>query len=158
MRRKDREITDKAELLDILRRCDTVRLGMVSDGEPYVVPLSFGVEEEENGSIAIYFHCAQSGRKVQALQQQPRVCIEGDIFYKTEPTRHGITTRYESIIGFGTAEQVDGPELRRGLESILRHYGYDSYPVDSCKYLPVTAVYKITLSTLSGKRNLPEEA
>lgn len=154
MRRTDREITDEAEVLDILRRCDTIRLGMVSDGQPYVVPISFGYEVAEEGQIALYIHCAPGGRKVDALTQNPHVCIEGDIFHKIEPTPRGITTRYESVIGFGTARRVEGEEQLHGLRCLLARYGYTDYPLEHCKALPHTAVYRITLSSLSGKRNL----
>lgn len=155
MRRKDREIADRSEQLDVLRRCETIRVAMVSDGEPYVVPLSFGMEEKD-GQVILYFHSAQAGRKVAALEQNARVCIEADIFYKTDPTPHGITTRYESIIGFGTAERIEGEEMLHGLRCLLKHYGYTAYTPESCKHLPITAVYKITLTSLSGKRNLPQ--
>ena len=155
MRRKDREITDKAELLDILRRCETLRIGMVSGGEPYVVPVSFGYEEAE-GQVLLYFHCAPVGRKADALAQNPRVCVEADIFYRNETTPRGITARYESIIGFGTAEIVAGEEKLHALRCLLTRYGYtDCEPAD-CHYLAHTAVYRITLHTLTGKRNLPE--
>ena len=44
MRRKDREVTDKDAILDILLRCDTIRLGLAGADGPYVVPLSFGLD------------------------------------------------------------------------------------------------------------------
>ena len=46
MRRKDREITGLAEIMEILSRCQVCRLGMCQKGMPYVVPLNFGVERE----------------------------------------------------------------------------------------------------------------
>lgn len=155
MRRKDREITDKAELLDILRRCDTVRLGMVSEGMPYVVPLSFGYEEVE-GQVVIYIHCAPVGRKIKALQESPTVCVEADLFSCYETTPRGITARYESIIGFGTARRVEGEEKLHALRRLLEHCGYADYPLSDCAYLAHTAVFSIALHSLSGKRNLPE--
>ena len=39
MRRKNREVTDMNEILDILRRCDTIRLGLTGADGPYVVPV-----------------------------------------------------------------------------------------------------------------------
>ena len=42
MRRKDRELTEQAEILRLLARCDTVRLGLWDGTRPYVVPVSFG--------------------------------------------------------------------------------------------------------------------
>lgn len=156
MRRKDREITNRAEMVSILRRCETVRIGMVSDGMPYIVPISFGIEESGE-QVILYFHCAPSGRKTDALAQNPHVCIEADIFYKTEQTPHGITARYESIIGFGTAHEIAGDEKLHGLRLLLDHYGYLDYPLDSCPFLSHTGMYKICLTSLTGKRNLPTE-
>lgn len=156
IRRKDREIADIAGCLDVLRRCRVVRIGIVSEGEPYIVPVSFGVEEMQ-GRIALYFHSAQAGRKVDALRHDARVCIEADIFYKNESTPYGITARYESIIAFGSVQQVDGQEKLHGLRCLLAHYGYTDYEPESCRFLQHTLVYKVILDSITGKRNLPQD-
>lgn len=92
--------------------------------------------------------------KIDLLRQRPKVCIEGDIFIRVEPTEHGITTRYESVIGFGVCRFVTEPqEILHGLRLLCQHYGYDDYPLDRCKGLPHLLVGKITLSSLAGKRN-----
>ena len=78
MRRKDREVQDRAELFDILKRCDTVRIAMHGEQYPYVVPVSFGMEVIDNKAI-IYFHGATEGFKIDLLQANPFVCVEGDI-------------------------------------------------------------------------------
>lgn len=157
MRRKDREITEPAEVLEVLRRCETLRVGMLSEGWPYVVPVSFAVEEAAPGRVAVYFHSAAVGRKVEALAQNARVCIEGDIFYKNEQVPMGITARYESVIGFGIATRVEGEEKLHGLRLLVARYGYADYPVDTCHGLSHTIVYKVELNSLTGKRNLPSE-
>ena len=46
MRRSDKEITEFAEKLKVLDRCDVIRLGMVDDGKAYVVPVNFGYNVE----------------------------------------------------------------------------------------------------------------
>ena len=158
MRRKDREVTDPQDVFDILNRCDTVRLGLRGDEYPYVVPLSFGAEWRD-GKAVVYFHCAREGLKLELLRQCDRVCVEGDIFIKTETTDHGITTRYESAIGFGRCELLtDTDEIIRGLHAITEHYGYHDYPLEKCRALEHLYVYKITLDQLTGKRNLPAAA
>lgn len=154
MRRKDRKISE-AEALDVLKRCETIRVAMLSEGAPYIVPLSFALEVQAQGGIALYFHSAALGRKVTALEQDARVCIEGDIFLKTEQTERGITARYESVIGFGKALRIEGEEKLHGLRLLTQRYGYPDYPVDRCYGLSHTLVYKIELTSLSGKRNLP---
>ena len=107
MNRKDRAIADQTDCVQLLRRCDTLRLGLWDGTMPYVVPVSFGMEVIDN-QVILYIHGAARGKKVYCLTQHPQVCVEGDIFYKVEPTLMGITARYESVIGFGTAEKVEG--------------------------------------------------
>ena len=105
MNRKDRAIADQTDCIQLLRRCDTLRLGLWDGTMPYVVPVSFGMEVIDN-QVILYIHGAARGKKVDCLTQHPQVCVEGDIFYKVEPTLMGITARYESVIGFGTAEKT----------------------------------------------------
>ncbi len=155
MRRKEREITDRNEIFDVLRRCDTVRIAMQGGRYPYVVPVSFGMEIID-GKAVIYFHCAKEGMKLDLLEKNPRVCVEGDIFIKTETTGHGITARYESVIGFGECVFVtDTDEMIRGLKLLTEHYGFFDYPLDRCRGIDHLKVGKIVLDEITGKRNLP---
>lgn len=154
MLRKDREITDPAEILAVLRRCDTVRLGLRGEEYPYVVPVSFGLAEED-GRPVLYFHGARAGLKTALLKARPEVCVEADRLLRYERTAHGITARCESVIGFGRAVPVEGAEKLAGLRAINEHCGFPDYPVESCASLAGTAVYKIALVSLTGKRNPP---
>ena len=155
MRRKDREIQDIHEIFDILTRCDTIRLGMYGEKYPYIVPVSFGAEMID-GKPVVYFHCARQGMKLDLLTNDKRVCVEGDIFIKTETTDHGITTRYESFVGFGECQFVDDKyEIIHGLKLLTDHYGYIEYSLEQCRGLEHTMVGKITIHEITGKRNLP---
>lgn len=74
MRRAEREITDKQEIFDVLRRCDTLRIAMQDEAAPYIVPVSFGLEIVD-GQAVVYFHCAQAGRKLDLMRAHPpRMC------------------------------------------------------------------------------------
>lgn len=154
MNRKDREVSG-FDIIDILNRCDTLRIGLMNGKQVYVVPVSFGVEIKNDLPI-IYFHCAKTGLKIDCLNANPEVGFEADIFYKTEPVGMSITARYESIIGNGIISEVWDEEKVHGLDSILKHYHYDGFPVKDCKSLPRTSVYKITVREITGKRNLPQ--
>lgn len=157
MRRKDREITDKAEMIEILKRCDTVRLGINGEQYPYVVPVSFGMEIKDTMPV-VYFHCAKQGMKLDLLQKNANVCLEGDTFFQIQKTAHGITTRYESIIGFGKCSILENTEEKiHGLSLILEHYHQDGYPLERCKGLENLYIGKIVLDSITGKQNLPEE-
>lgn len=155
MRRKNREVVDGAGILDILWRCDTVRIGMSGPEGPYIVPVSFGMEERDDG-VALYFHCARKGMKADLLAADGRVCVEADIFLGYEVERHGITTRYESVIGFGRCEAVeDDDEILKGLRLLCEHCGFEDVPLETCLGLAAVRVYRIELESISGKRNLP---
>ena len=56
MRRQEREITDKEMILDILNRSQIVHLGLVDEGEPYVVPMNYGYVMDDK--LTLYLHSA----------------------------------------------------------------------------------------------------
>jgi len=65
MRRKDKEITDLGEMKENLTTTKFVTIAMCSNGEPYLVTLSHGYDEDRN---CIYFHCAREGKKIDILR------------------------------------------------------------------------------------------
>ena len=157
MRRTDREVTSKEEILNILERCQTVHVAMHGGEYPYVVPVSFGLVREGEQPV-LYFHCAKQGMKCGYLAENGRVCVEADNFFRIQKTAGGITTRYESVIGFGVCEPVtEQDEILRGLQSVLDHYGYGSYPLDRCKGMTNVRLYRVTLEQITGKCNPVEE-
>lgn len=155
MRLKSLEITDLAEIVDVLQRCPTIRLGILDGDCPYTVPVSFGYEVDGD-AITVYFHGADAGKKLELLQKNPIICVEADIFHGYAVTEHGLVTRYESVIGSGTAQKIEGAEKIKGLQLICDHCGFSEFPVELCKSLDRTAAYRITLDQITGKRNLPK--
>ena len=150
MRRSDRQITDWNEIVDVLKRSNTIRLGIHNEPYPYVVPLSFGFEDA-GGKICIYFHGAKEGLKHTLLEKNNQVCVEADIFHRFAETENSLTTEYESVIGFGTAELVQGEEAAKGMDLMCTHCGYDGFVYD-VKALDFVKIYKITLDSITGKR------
>jgi nitroimidazol reductase NimA-like FMN-containing flavoprotein (pyridoxamine 5'-phosphate oxidase superfamily) len=150
MRRSDREITDFDEITDVLRRADTIRLGLYDEPYPYIVPLSLGFEVAD-GKIVLYFHGAKEGLKHELIAKNPRVCVETDIFHVYAEVPKSVTTEYESFIGFGVCELVSGDEAAHGLDLLLTHCGFDGFEYDRV-VLDVTAVYRVTCERVTGKR------
>lgn len=144
-------MTDLQDIIDILRRSNTIRLGLHGEPYPYVVPLSFGFEETGEG-VALYFHGAKEGLKHELIAKNPHACVEADVFHRYAETAGGITTEYESVIGFGIAARVEGEEAARGLDLLQAHCGYENYGYVRAD-MEMTWVYKITLTSVTGKRN-----
>jgi nitroimidazol reductase NimA-like FMN-containing flavoprotein (pyridoxamine 5'-phosphate oxidase superfamily) len=137
----------------LLERMPVGRLAVTTADGPYAVALNYLFFE---GSI--YFHCAQAGRKIEALRADPRGCFLVDdtgplVFFEQGC---GISQIYESVVCFGKAEFVEDPiEKRRILESMVRKFMPENHPMPTVKdeKIEKTAVVKIVIESMSGKAN-----
>ena len=57
MRRKDREITDFNEILEIIKKCDVCRVAINDKDFTYIVPMNFGLDVQGE-QVYLYFHSA----------------------------------------------------------------------------------------------------
>jgi nitroimidazol reductase NimA-like FMN-containing flavoprotein (pyridoxamine 5'-phosphate oxidase superfamily) len=108
MRRKDKEITAKVVKEEILRQTEVGRLGLVINGEPYVVPLNFCYTQDK-----IYLHSHKSGKKMQELMKNPKVCFEvdeGEIITGENPCNY--SWEYTSVIAYGEASVIEDKDER----------------------------------------------
>lgn len=157
MRKSDRAIDDFSSVCQLLYKCDTIRLGLFDENYPYVLPLSFGMEVTEEKKIVLYFHGAQEGKKCELIKRNNHVCVEADLLRGYRDTGHSVTADYKSVIGFGTAEKVtDAAERVKGLQLLLNHCKTSGYSAAECANSPHVAVYKITLTEVTGKRRFPD--
>jgi uncharacterized protein len=154
MRKKEREITDRGVLEELLRRCKICRLGLYDGEWPYVVPVNYGYA---NGSL--YVHSSLKGRKMEILRAHPRVCFEVDLDVEVvggaRPCDY--TAHYKSIIGFGQAVLLEDEAGKlEGLRAIMRHYGG---PTEGFRpeVVPKTAVIRIDIVSMTGKANPPHQ-
>lgn len=152
MRRRDRQITELSEICGLVERCDTLRLGFCDGDTPYIVPLSFGFEEE-NGTFVFYVHGAKDGRRHELAKTARSVCVELDVCHHFFESTGGLTADYESFIGVGKIETVTGDEAVRGLTLICRHCGFDTMPC-SRKAVDATCVEKVIVSDFTAKQRL----
>lgn len=155
MRKADREIKDFEEIKELLDECQTIRLAMHDEPYPYIVPLSYGWEERD-GKLFVYFHCAKEGKKLDLITKNGNVCFEADCLAGYKSTGHGVTADYRSLIAFGKAERVYGEELARGLELLLAHCHVEGYSARECAAMGITAVVRITVDGITGKRRFAE--
>ena len=65
IRRKEKEIKDKDEMIKILESVQYITIAMCKDNEPYLATLSHGYDRDRH---CIYFHCAKEGKKIDILQ------------------------------------------------------------------------------------------
>ncbi len=122
------EITELPEIELIINSSDVCTLSLIDNGKPYCVPMNFGY----NDGI-IYFHGAPFGRKIDALNINPDVCVS---FYSGEElnVRHenvacSYSMRYKSVLAHGKIVFVDNPdEKSRILNIVMKQYsGRDDF-------------------------------
>lgn len=150
MRRKDREITNKAEMEAVLKKAFVCHLGLSDGDQPYVVPMNYGYEDGH-----IYLHGADEGRKIEILKKNKKVCFEMETFQAEiikggdQPCDWG--TAFRSVIGFGTAELLNTSEEKsRGLGIILKAHDDRNFSFPE-EMLKMTAVIDITIQEMTGK-------
>lgn len=151
LRKSDREILDRQEIVDFLLSCDTIRIGFFDDEYPYVVPVSFGLEDTGE-TLTFYYHGAIVGKKNELAKKNTNVCIEADRFKEYVKLRDGVTADYQSFIGFGTVYECLGEEKAKGLSLLMKHCGFDAYSSDGCSIFDYTDVRKVVISSFSCKK------
>jgi len=155
VRRKDREIIDPAELDEILARAFYGHLALCGGGEPYVVPLCFGVM---NG--AVYFHCAREGRKLDIISENPRGCFQAQCdedLVRSDVRACGWGMLYRSVMISGPIALVeDEGEKGAALLAIMRKYAGSefSHVFSSAERASVT-VFRLDPRERSGKARRP---
>lgn len=151
MRRQEREIKERKQVDEIIRRAQVCRIGLAGASGPYVVPVNFGYD----GSC-IYFHCAHEGRKLVMIKADPRLCVEFELDYQLvapEGPPCKWTAKYRSVVGFGRASIIEGAEEKSAaLNLVCQHYGSPPYRFSAGDLARVTMV-KVSLDSLSGKQS-----
>jgi len=151
IRFKKRAVEDEALAWRILEKCNSVTLSLAApDGAPYGVMVSHVLVGK-----TLYFHCAQSGRKLDILRQNSRVCVTGVLAQRPRPD---FDVDYISVTAFGQASPVkSGDELRCGLIAICDKHcpGMDFEPTLQADTHRV-ALWRIALSEATAKAQWPE--
>lgn len=153
MRRKDREITDFNEIIEIIRKCDVCRIALKDDdGYPYIVPLNFGLDVQEE-QVYLYFHAAMEGKKLDLIAKDNRATFEMDcdhnfILYEE---RMSCTMGYASVMGHGNIETVPDEGKFEALKILMRQYHAEDFAFNT-KMMKVTKVLKMTVTDMTAKR------
>ena len=154
MRRKDREINDITTIEDIILQCKTCHVAMVDDGNPYVVPLSYGYRLIHERMLELYFHSAHEGRKMDILKKNNMVCFEimyeGESLNPDTPCNSGYY--YGSVIGYGEVVFINDPAEKCEALSILVKQQTGKEAVFTDSQAATVCVYKIVSTDFTGKK------
>lgn len=153
LRRKEKKIRDRNEMLDVIRNAKYITLAMCEDNMPYLVTLSHGYDAERN---AIYFHCAKEGKKIDILRKNNVVWGQAllDKGYVSGKCNHLFAaTDFRGRVYF----VADNEEKRHALVTMIRQL--EPNPDETIKKLMTDKalndvnIGRIDLDYMSGKKS-----
>jgi len=148
-------IESREEIDKILDRALVGRLGLSTDGEPYVVPLHFAHQDQ-----SIFLHCGLEGRKLDMIAESPRVCFEVDELLKIvlhdQPCL--IATHYYSVIAWGTARLLDDvADKKKALDLLVKKYGEQKeFEEPPSHAYSLVSICEIQIDRITAKASLPD--
>ena len=159
MTKRERQITDEAQIRNILDTAKVLHLGLCVNDEPYVVPMNYGYTIEE-GKLVLYLHSALQGKKLDMLRSNHKVFFELDCdrmpFEGKVPCQYGLV--YSSVMGRGTAQIVEDVEEKKAAMSILMKTQTGKDFTFEDRLVSIVAVIRIDVSEYTAKhRPLPEK-
>ncbi len=151
--RRELEVTDIAEIKEILDKSMIVHIGMIDGDEPYVVPMNYGYTLED-GVLCLYLHGATMGRKTEIMKKNPKVFFEMECditpFEGKVACQYG--TAYASVMGLGRAEILeDIEEQKAGLSQFMKTQTGKDFVFED-RMMTMVNVIKITATEFTAKR------
>ena len=152
IRRKEKEIENKDEMISIIESVQYITVAMSLNNEPYLVTLSHGYDRENN---CIYFHCAQDGKKVDILRENNVVWGQAleDYGYVDGSCDHlYATTQFKGRVSF----IEDSKEKRHALSIMIDQLESDPTkviePQMTEKSIKSVNIGRIDIEYMSGKK------
>ncbi len=154
MRRKDRQISKKEEIIEIIKNASTVTIGLNDNGLPYMVPVNH-CYYSKNDKDFIAFHGAREGKKHDLINQTNKASF---LIYHDDGVSEGLgfetTNYYRSIMGSGKIEVVEDFKIKQEvLSNLLKRFGVNEELKFTDRLLEMTAVMLVEIEELSAKAN-----
>lgn len=149
-----RFIESREEMEKILGEETIGYLGLSMNGESYVVPLNYAYVEGK-----ILFHCALTGKKLDYLRENSRVCFTvGRQFGQVRRHAEGGPCHVDndSVICYGKGRVIeDGEERRNALNRFNRYYQPTAEEISMEAAAKCYAV-EIEIAGMTGRREREE--
>jgi nitroimidazol reductase NimA-like FMN-containing flavoprotein (pyridoxamine 5'-phosphate oxidase superfamily) len=125
-------------------------LVMSLDDQPYALPMNHAYCDGK-----FYFHCAATGRKLDIIGRNPRLCYVVSKYYgNTENLKKGINCHghWESVIAYGRGTVIEKPEeLYGAFRTFMSYYGRDDFQPDEEAYEKTRAIV-IDVESMTARR------
>lgn len=153
MRRKDREITDLAQIEEILKQAKILHLGLSDEDGLYIVPLHYGYLLE-NGTLTLYMHGAGAGRKYRAAAANSPAFVEidtGATLLSGGDDACRYSAAYRSVMGPGRLSLVSDAAEKMGALAILMKTQTGRDFAVTPEMAASVSVFKVVLDSFTAK-------
>lgn len=156
--KREYQITNEAEIRQILDTANVLHLGLAVEGEPYVVPMNYGFTLEE-GKLTLYVHSAVKGKKLDMIQANPKVYFSIDTdripFEGKVPCQYGLS--YRAVSGWGKAAIVeDVEEKKQAMTTLMKTQTGKDFSFED-RLVSIVAAIRIDVAEFTAKhRPIPE--
>ena len=151
MRKKDKSIPEREIFDKIIHESLICHLACCLDGQPYVIPISFGYDGK-----TVYFHTARAGKKNKIFLENPRVCLAFETEIKLIPDEENACDwafDFQSVIATGEIKEISDPALKNtGLNQIMLHYSGKEWEMPE-REISKTKIWGVELKNVTGKRS-----
>ena len=152
IREPQRAVYDREAVNQILDEAFLCHIGFVAEGQPYVIPTSYG----RDGNV-LYVHGSAASRMLRNLNQGFPVCITVTLLDGLVLARSVFnhSMNYRSVVILGTATLVgDQAEKLAALQALSEHiipHRWDDSRQPNDKELKATSVLRLPIDEFSAK-------
>jgi uncharacterized protein len=152
VREPQRAVYDRDAVNQILDEAFLCHVGFSVDGQPYVIPTSFG----RNGNM-LYIHGSAASRMLRSLDQGVAVCVTVTLLDGLVLARSifNHSMNYRSVVILGTAKLISDPaEKLAALRALSEHIipkRWDDSRRPSEKELKATSILSLPINEFSAK-------
>jgi uncharacterized protein len=150
-RRPQRAAYDESTIFAILDATFLCHVGFVLNGQPFVIPTSFG-----RAGHTLYLHGAAASRMLRELSTGVAVCVTVTVLDGLVLARsifhHSVN--YRSVVILGNATPCEGEEKLRGLKVVAEHIvpgRWTEVRGPSATELRATSLLKLEITEASAK-------
>jgi len=152
VREADRAVYDREALYRILDEGFLCHIGFVADGQPFVIPTSYGRQD-----ASLYIHGSAASRMLRQLKEAAPVCITVTLLDGLVLARSVFnhSMNYRSVVILGKATLVDDPSEKLAALRVLSEHilpgRWDDSRQPNERELKATSVLHVPIEEFSAK-------
>jgi len=152
VREPDRGVYDRETAFRILDEAFLCHVGFVVDGQPFVIPTSYGRDE-----ATLYIHGSAASRMLRQMKEAVPVCITVTLLDGLVLARSVFnhSMNYRSVVILGKATLVDNPDEKLAALRVLSEHilpgRWDDARQPNERELKATSVLRVPIEEFSAK-------